>query len=318
MSLSIDMLAAFVKVADTLNVSAAALELGTSKSVVSKRIAQLETQVRATLFSRSTRKIALTPAGAAYLDYARRALAEVTAAQEQLRGLRSDLTGQIRVTAPVSWGQRVLAKQVPQFLHQHPHIEIELLLVDRMMDLAYERMDIALRWSAVLPADMAATPIAQVPWVIAASPAYLAGAPPLQTPNDLTAHPCMSYWRESSDDAWTLTPNPPIPQPPLSPADEGAAHPTRAPELQVRVHSRYHANNPEAVADAALAGLGVAMLPRYLCEDALQDGHLVALLPGWLPKTKFGSLIYAVAAPERLRIARNQAFLKFLGGQEER
>jgi DNA-binding transcriptional LysR family regulator len=172
---------------------------------------------------------------------------------------------------------------------------------------------------------MSATPVAEVPWVIAASPAYLASAPPLQTPNDLTAHPCMSYWRENSDDAWTLTPQTPsMPETqttlatPSAPLADAASQPASGPELQVRVRSRYHANNPEAVADAALSGLGVAMLPRYLCEEALQDGRLLALLPGWLPKTKFGSRIYAVAAPERLRMARNQAFLKFLGGQMER
>lgn len=292
MSLSTDMLAAFVKVAETLSVSAAAIELGTGKGVVSKRIAQLEATVRATLFSRSTRKIALTPAGEVYLGFARRALAEVAAAEEQLRGLRVELTGQIRVTAPVSWGQHILAKRVPEFLRRHPAIEIELLLADRMMDLAYERIDIALRWSASLSADMVTTPVAEVLWVIAASPSYLARCTLPESPRELAAHPCMSYWRESSDDAWTLT------------RGDRVEH--------VRVKGRYHANNPEAVADAALAGLGVAMLPRYLCDEALQQGRLVPLLTHWTPKTKFGSHIHAVAAPERIQIARNQAFLSFL------
>ncbi len=292
MSLSTDMLAAFVKVAETLSVSAAAIELGIGKSVVSKRVAQLEANVRATLFSRSTRKIALTPAGEVYLGFARRALAEVAAAEEQLRGLRVELTGQIRVTAPVSWGQHMLAKRVPEFLRRHPAIEIELLLADRMMDLAYERIDIALRWSASLSADMVTTPVAEVLWVIAASPSYLARSTVPESPHELAAHPCMSYWRESSDDAWTLT------------RGDSVEH--------VRVKGRYHANNPEAVADAALAGLGVAMLPRYLCDEALQQGRLVPLLTHWTPKTKFGSHIHAVAAPERIQIARNQAFLSFL------
>ena len=115
MAISTDMLAAFVKVAERLSVSAAAVDLGVGKSAVSKRVAQLEGAVKVTLFSRSTRKVALTPAGEAYLDFARRALVEVATAEERLRDMRAELTGQIRLTATVSWGQCVLAKRLPEF-----------------------------------------------------------------------------------------------------------------------------------------------------------------------------------------------------------
>ena len=83
----------------------------------------------------------------------------------------------------------------------------------------------------------------------------------------------------------------------------------------MRVRGRYHVDNPEAVADAALAGLGIAMLPDYLCADALADGRLVRVLPGWMPQTKFGTLVTAVATPERMRIPRNQILLEFLRQQ---
>ncbi len=295
MAISTDMLAAFVKVAEQLSVSGAAIELGVVKSVVSKRIAQLEAAVKATLFSRSTRKVALTPAGEAYLEFARRALSEVATAEERLRDLRAELTGQIRLSASVSWGQRVLAKRLPEFLRLHPAIEIELLLVDRMMDIAYERIDIALRWTASPPPELMAVPVASVEWVVVAAPGYLAGAGLPIEPQDLGLHPCMSYWRESSDDSWVLT------------------GPDR--REQVRVRSRFHANNPEAVADAALAGLGIALLPRYLCDEGLADGRLRQLLPAWTPQTKFGTRITAVATPERMRISRNQALLAFLRQQ---
>jgi DNA-binding transcriptional LysR family regulator len=297
MAISTDMLAAFIRVAEHRGVSAAAAELGVAKSVVSKRIAQLEAAVKATLFSRSTRKVALTPAGEAYLDFARRALHEVAAAEERLRDLRVQLSGRIRVTAPVSWGQRVLAKCLPDFLLQHPAIEVELLLDDRMMDLAVERIDIALRWSSVAAPDLSAIPVAQVNWRLTAAPAYLASAGWPQQPQDLAQHVCLTYWRDSSDDTWLL---------------EQALPEQQLEQVQVRVHSRYHVNNPEAVADAALAGLGIALLPDYLCDDALADTGLMRLLPGWVPVTKFGTGINAVATPERLRITRNQALLSFL------
>lgn len=295
-TISTDMLAAFVKVAEQASVSAAAVELGVGKSVVSKRVAQLETAVKATLFSRSTRRIALTPAGEAYLDFARRALREVAGAEERLRDLRVDLTGQIRLTAPVSWGQRVLAKRLPDFLRLHPAIEIELLLADRMMDVAAERIDLALRWTTLPAPELTATPVAEVNWVIAAAPAYLAAAGSMpQSAAELSRHPCLSYWRESSDDTWTLF-------------EAGTSQ-------AVRVRGRYHVNNPEAVVDAALAGLGIALLPGYLCEDALADGRLLRVLPHCVPLTKFGTRITAFSTPERMRLARIQALLGFLRQQ---
>lgn len=293
--ISTDMLAAFVKVAEQRSVSAAAADLRTGKSVISKRIAQLEAAVKATLFARSTRRVALTPAGEAYLDYARRALAEVGMAEERLRDLRSELSGQIRLTAPVSWGQVVLAKRLPEFLRQHPAIEIELLLADRMMDIAFERIDLALRFSEAPAPELVVQPLATVDWMLSAAPAYLLGAGAPRLPQELAAHSCMCYWRESSDDAWVLRAG------------------TR--RQQVRVRGRYHANDPEAVADAALAGLGIALLPLYLCEAALADGRLVRVLPEWTPETKFGTRITALATPERMRFTRNQVLLAFLRQQ---
>jgi DNA-binding transcriptional LysR family regulator len=286
------MLAAFVKVADCLSVSRAAAELDIGKSLVSKRVAQLEQALGATLFSRSTRRIVLTPAGEAYAGFARRALAEIGGGEERLRALRSELSGGIRITAAVSWGQRVLAKALPEFLRLHPGIAIELQLTDRVMDIAYERIDLALRWSSGPAHDLAAVPVASVGWTLVAAPAYLAAAGVPATPQDLPGHAGLCYWREASDDVWTLT--------------------SAASTAKVRVHGRYHVDNPEAVVDAALAGLGVALLPDYLCQDALDDGRLQRVLPGWTPVTKFGTQITAVATPERLRLPRCRVLLSFL------
>ena len=207
MPLTNDMLAAFVKVADTHSVSAAALALGVGKGLVSKRIAQLEAAVGATLFARSTRRLALTPAGDAYLVGARGALHELATAQERLRELRVQLSGEIRLTAPVSWGQRVLAKRLPDFLQLHAAIHIDLELSDRLMDVAHERVDIALRWStATARQGLATVAVAEVSWLMAASPAYLETMGCPQHPADLAGHPCLCYWRESGDDRWLLAP----------------------------------------------------------------------------------------------------------------
>lgn len=297
MGVSSDMLAAFVKVADHASVSRAAGELGVGKSVVSKRVAQLEQLIGATLFARSTRRIALTPAGEAYAEFARRALAEIASGEERLRALRSDLTGRIRLSATVSWGQRVLAATLPEFLRLHPALEVELQLADRMVDLAYERIDIALRWSATPSSSpgLVCTPVGVVGWSLVAAPGYLAAAGTPQAPAELAGHSCLCYWREASDDLWALA---------------GGGHIER-----VRVKSRYHVDNPEAVAAAAVAELGIAMLPDYLSREALADGRLQRVLPGWVPQTKFGSLITAVSTAERHGLLRNQVLLAFLRQQ---
>ena len=299
-----DMLAAFLKVAELGGVSRAADALGVTKSQVSKRVALLEHTIQATLFSRSTRRVVLTPAGEVYREFAQRAVDEMSAGVERLRSMRSELVGSIRLTAPVSWGQHVLSRWLPDFLRMHPGIDIELQLTDRRLDLARERIDIALRWSTTQAPELLWKPVARVGWVLAASPAYLTAAGMPATPADLAHHTCLAYWREKSDDAWLL-----VAQQPMSePCDE---------QVQITVKSRYHVDNPEAVLHAALAGIGIALLPDYVCSREFDDGQLLRVLPEWTPHTKFGNQIVAIATPERMNLSRNRAFLDFLIQQSE-
>jgi DNA-binding transcriptional LysR family regulator len=292
MNISIDMLHAFVTVAESGSVSAAATALGVPKSVASKRLAQLESLAHATLVSRSSRKLALTPAGELYLPFARRAIGSLSEADDGLRALRAVPSGAIRITAPVSWGQRALAKVIPEFLASHPEIEIELILQDRLLDIDQEHIDVALRMSSVATPDWVWLPIARLDWVICATPYYLATHSAPLEPDDLATHACMNYWSMQSDDAWHLR--------------KGDT------DIRLRVRNRYRANNPEAVLDAAMAGLGVALLPRYCCEGELRDGTLLPVLADWQPITKYGKAIFAVAAPDRMRLSRIQALLTFL------
>jgi DNA-binding transcriptional LysR family regulator len=302
MTVSLDTLSAFVEVAKHLSVSRAAKALGIPKSAVSKRVANLEASVNTTLFSRSTRKIALTTAGELYFDFAQRTVVQARAAHESVQDLHAAtsgaLTGPIRLTAPVSWGQQVLAKQLPAFVMLHPGVEIELQLSDRMMDLAYERIDLALRWSTASMHGLASELIASVDWIYVASPSYLAQAGTPTHPHELVDHSCMCYWQENADDTWAMS---------------DARDPSQ--RVEVRVRSRFHANNPETVTEAAMAGCGIALLPGYACAQALRRKKLVRLLRGWTPETKFGTHITAVAAPERMRIARISALVGYLRTQ---
>lgn len=299
-TLHADMLGAFVQVAECLSVSAAARDLECSKSQISKRIGQLEQALGATLFSRSTRKVALTPAGEAYLDHAQRALQALRSGEERLRALRSELTGRIRITSTVSWGQRVLSSCLPEFLRLHPALEVDVMMTDRVLDLAREGIDVGLRWSSISHPEFKAVPVARVEWLLAATPDFLERSGTPVHPRELPDLQCLYYWREPSDDRWQLAEKATPPEGGLRTVQD------------IRVHSRYRVDNPEAVFEATLAGLGIGLLPSYLCAQALRQGSLVEVLPDWLPLTKFGTHISAVVPPERLLLARNQVLVTFL------
>lgn len=288
--LSSDMLMAFAKVAEKRSVSQAALALSVGKSVVSKRVAQLEAHLGVTLFSRSTRHIALTVAGETYLAHAKQALLELSAGEDMLTALRSDLSGRIRVTAPVSWGQRILCKKMPEFLRMHPGIELELVLSDRMMDLAVERMDVAFRWSSVTDSqELFMKSVSSIAWVLVCAPHYIAAHGEPSTPQELENHLCLFYWREPSDDWWVLKSGKQV--------------------ARVKVSGRYHVDSPDAVLEACLQGLGIALLPDYLCADAMAEQRLLKVLPPWIPQTRFGNQITLMAPPDRMRVRRNKVFI---------
>ena len=297
--ISTDMLEAFLKVAECRSVSQAAVSLDVAKSLISKRIAQLEERLETTLFSRSTRKVALTPAGETYVDYAKRALAEVSDGMERVRSLRTELSGNLRLTAPVSWGQRILAKHLPEFLKIHPSLEIDLMLTDRMMDMATERIDVALRWSRHLQNERHGTPLTEIKWFLTVAPSYITQHGLPSEPVELNNHVCVYYRRDSSDDHWTLQHN------------LAATH-SKPRIVEVKVSGRYRVDNPEAVLESATAGMGIALLPDYLCVPAIEQGSLVKVLTPWTPQTKFGTHIVALCPPERKKISRNQALIEYL------
>jgi len=297
--ISTDMLAAFLKVAECRSVSQAAVSLDVAKSLISKRIAQLEERLETTLFSRSTRKVALTPAGETYVEYAKRALAEVSDGMERVRSLRTELSGTLRLTAPVSWGQRVLAKHLPEFLKMHPSLEIDLMLNDRMMDMATERIDVALRWSSHSHHERHGTPLTEIKWFLTAAPAYIAQYGLPAEPVELNDHACLYYRRDNTDDHWTLQ-------------NKLAAKQSTPSSVEVNVSGRYRVDNPEAVLESATAGMGIALLPDYLCVQAIEKGNLVKVLSSWTPLTKFGTHIVALCPPDRKKISRNQALIDYL------
>lgn len=262
--------------------TAAAARLGVSKAAMSQRIAELERIAGVTLVQRTTRSVRLTEAGQRLVDQTRAAFEQISQSFAQVRDLAEAPQGLLRVTAPVALARQQIVPLLPDFLRQYPQVRIELNLSDRLSSLATEGFDLAIRHTAHPPDTHVAVALCATRSVLVASKAYLRRAGTPQQPADLTAHNCLHYPRPQERPAWTFEP-------------QGKTPTGRARErVTVQVSGSLAANNSEALRDAALAGLGIALLPDFSAQAALQAGKLVEVLPGWAPVGSFADRIYAI------------------------
>lgn len=259
--------------------TAAAARLGVSKAAMSQRIAELERVAGVSLVQRTTRSVRLTEAGQRLVDQTRAAFEQISQSFAQVRDLAGAPQGLLRVTAPVALARQQIVPLLPDFLRQYPQVRIELNLSDRLSSLATEGFDLAIRHTAHPPDTHVAVALCATRSVLVASKAYLRRAGTPQQPADLTAHNCLHYPRPQERPAWTFEP-------------QGRTG-TRE-RVTVQVSGSLAANNSEALRDAALAGLGIALLPDFSAQAALQAGKLVAVLPGWAPVGSFADRIYAI------------------------
>lgn len=251
---------AFVAVAAAGSFTAAAARLGSSTSQLSRRVTELETRLGARLFHRTTRALALTEAGAAYLDAATRLIDDARAADEAVAGLRGALTGSIRLSAPLSFGSDHLAPVLFAFMQRHPALKVDLLLDDRSLDLVGEGVDLGLKVSATMAdSGLIARVLRPVARTIVGSPAYLDAHGRPDRLEALTAHPCLLYRNMPIADQWRFA------------TPEGIR--------QFRGPERLRADNGTVMLGAAIAGLGLAELPDFIVAAALADGRLEQLLP---------------------------------------
>jgi DNA-binding transcriptional LysR family regulator len=259
--------------------TAAAARLGVSKAAMSQRIAELERVAGVTLVQRTTRSVRLTEAGQRLVDQTRAAFEQISQSFAQVRDLAEAPQGLLRVTAPVALARQQIVPLLPEFLRQYPQVRIELNLSDRLSSLATEGFDLAIRHTAHPPDTHVAVALCATRSVLAASKAYLRRAGTPKQPADLTAHNCLHYPRPQERPAWTFEPQ---------------GHTGTRERLTVQVSGSLAANNSEALREAALAGLGIALLPDFSAQAALQAGKLVEVLPDWAPVGSFADRIYAI------------------------
>ncbi|MFC3227085.1 LysR family transcriptional regulator [Marinibaculum pumilum] len=290
----IDGFIALTRAVDCGSFSAAARELGVRPSSVSRLVAALEVEYGTQLLRRSTRRLSLTENGHACYERAQRVLAELGEMRSLLaEGQASAPRGLLRVNVPVAFGHRHVAPHLPPFLARYPDLRIDLDLTDHTVDLVEAGVDVAIRIGALQDSALLARRLADQRRQVVASPAYLDRAPPLEAPDDLGRHDCLAFHLQPGD-SWLLS---------------GADGQLR----EVAVRHRLRANNSDALLAAAIGGLGVALLPTWLINEALADGRLTRLLPtfeGRFSRQEQG--IYGVFRPSPYLTPKVRLFLDHL------
>lgn len=260
----------FARVVETASFTKAAQLLGLSKSVVSTRVALLEERIGEPLLLRTTRRVTVTSVGAKIYPHAR-AMAEEGA---RATATATDATrGALRLSAPVTLSQMWLTQPLREFLTARPGARVELLLNDRIVDLVEERIDLAIRITKLQNSELIARRLSSTPIDVCGSPSYFAQQGRPTRPEDLSRHNCLRYALLRAEHEWRLY-------------RDGR-------RLELVVRGNFETTNGTMLREAAVAGLGLAILPRFMIQDAVRAGSLERVLEDFAPPP-IG--IYAVRA----------------------
>lgn len=263
--------AVFVKVVQAGSFSAAARLLGLPTSTVSTRVARLERRLGVTLLQRTTRRLRLTDAGELYFLHASTGLGHMRDAEAAVTESTGAPKGLLRVTAPADLGDHILAEIIGRMRRQCPQVNVDLVLMDRYVDLVAEGVDVAIRTGDLKDSTLVAKNVGIARWAPFASPAYLEAAPPLDSPQALRHHRCLQF-TPLGKDAWTLS--------------------SAGGSVTVPMPGQVMVNDVGVIRSLALAGEGVALLPLYLCRQARHRDRLLRVLPEWQAKADPIHIVY--------------------------
>lgn len=250
----------FVQAVDAGSFTAAGLRMGLSKSAVGKSVATLEQRLGARLLDRTTRRLALTVEGAEFYQVCRRILAELDEAESNAAARRQEVSGLLRVSLPVAFGQRWVMPVLAGLVQRHSRLQLDVSFTDRRVDLLDENVDLAIRLGP-LPdsSSLSARALGCQHSVICASPAYLAARGVPASLADLTAHDCITFGQQGHALPWTVP--------------DACGRPVKH-----LIEGRHRISDGEALRTALLAGLGLAEATTWLVGDELRSGALVAVL----------------------------------------
>ena len=290
----LDDLRTFLAVADARSFSKVANTQDVAVSSVSRKIEVLEAALGAKLFHRTSRVVMLTDAGEQFLPRARNILAELDDAKDAIASLRADPRGLLTVAAPAAFGRRHVTPAVSSFLAKYPLMEVELHLSDGMLDLAAQRVDVAVRIASLPDSDLVATRLATLQRIACAGPAYIERCGLPERPEQLMQHNCLTMISKATPVGWWcfagVNQNKPL-----------------------AVRGSFHSDDTEALVQAAVDGVGIVHLASWLVSDLLAQGKLVPLFQGVKsPPMKLPSAIHAVRMPGRSHAAKAQLFIAHL------
>lgn len=274
----------FAHLVETGSFTTTARRLGVSKASISRELAALEARLGAQLLLRTTRSMSLTEAGSVFYERCRRVVEEAEDAERSIHQLQAEPHGTLRLTVPMSFGVHQIAPRIERFLARHPSLKVEIEATDRVVDLVYERIDVAIRIKRPREQSYVIRRICPIRGLLCASPAYLErrGAP--RTPAEVAEHPCLTY--RGASELWRFS--------------TGEEIPVRGPLTF---------DNGDALRVAGLAGLGLVTLPTYLCGDDVREGRLVPLL---LEHMHPGTSVFAVYPENRHLSPKVRALIDWL------
>ncbi len=288
--------------------TSAARRLSVSKAAMSQRMAELERAAGVPLIRRTTRSVRLTEAGQQLVDETRDAYARIAHSFAEVQDLAAVPRGLLRLTAPVAFARQQLTPRLPEFLRRYPHIRLELDMSDGLASLASEGFDLALRHVEVPPDTYVARTLCRTRTLLVASPDYLSAQGAPTHPAQLEDHRHLHYPRQQGTATWAF---------------ERVGTRAAGVRVTVPVRAGFVANNSEVLRDMACAGMGVALLPDFSAQRAVQAGDLVEILPQWQPVGAFGRNIFALrpysaGTPRTVRVLIDYLLEAFSQGFETR
>lgn len=283
----------FIRVARSGSFTVAAGQLGLSRALVSRHIGMLEERIGVRLLHRTTRSLSLTDEGQSYLSFCEQLFRDIEGQERALVETRAEPSGTLRVAAPKSFGALHLSDAIVAFARAQPKLHVQLILENvsfQPPDFGKRGFDVALQFSPARNASLTEQPIAAMDWVVCAAPSLLIREGRPTTPADLAHFPCLLHESALPNDRlWRF---------------EG----TRAP-VSVKVSGIFTSNSALALRKAAIAGLGAALLPRYVVSDDIASGNLAPLLPRFRVSARPLIAVYPRAKETPVKVRALVAFL---------
>ncbi|KQT11206.1 LysR family transcriptional regulator [Ramlibacter sp. Leaf400] len=288
---NLNALVVFARVAEARSFTAAAQRLGLTSSAVSKAVSRLEHELGVRLLNRSTRLVTLTSDGVGFFEHCRQILAAVEEAERSVTQSRGTPHGRLRLQMPVGFGRRVVVPALRRLTQTHPGLVVDAELIDRVADLAYEGFDAAIQIGQVSDERLVARTLCRLRFTALASPDYLARHGEPRTPDDLEGHDCLGY---------------------VSPLTGGYRPWDFSKDGQSfsrRVSGRLNVNNADSLLEAAIAGMGIAMISNFIAAEAIGAGQLKPILTDYVAP---GPKVYIVYPPSRTVSLKLRTVIDFL------